>query len=628
MRSVVNIFQRALPRRFRRLCALAAVGALGAVALDLNRPLDRELFPELFPTPTAFAADYYVDSQTGDDADDGLSPENAWRSLERVSSAKLQPGDAVYFKSGERWRGGLKPASGSPDKPILYSSYGDGAKPSILRSVALDDERDWVEVGDNLWATRPTEIRVLGSGGDFLTGAWGMHTENGAKASFNVSEVDGAKTFRVKIAESGTAGNHVQWTNSPFKLQLGKSYRVAFDASASIPFETPSVALMKAGSPWSSYGSLLQNKFAPTQKKSRQELVFKATQTADDARVTFYFGTLPKGCEIEITNLVVEEIKVDALELDPDVGNVILDGKKAAFKRWTLDDLKQNDDFCYERSEGRVWYRSDKNPALRFKSIEAAVMRHVVDLSGVEWAVFDGLDLRYGAAHGFGGSGNAHVTIRNCDISWIGGGDQYREGGAGRRVRFGNGIEFWANARDHLVENCRIWEVYDAAITNQGSGVNVERNIVYRNNLIWNCEYSFEYWNRGPESITQDVAFVDNVCLNAGYGWGHVQRPDPNGRCVMFYSNQAQTKNLVLRGNVFANATESLVRSDVDWTPEQPRFEGNVYWQDDAALPYVNWLRKNYAKDDFDAWRQVADQEKDGEIKRVDVQSLIPQDVK
>ncbi|MBQ1278143.1 MAG: carbohydrate binding domain-containing protein, partial [Thermoguttaceae bacterium] len=316
MRLAINIFQRASLRRLRRFCALTAVGALGSVALDLNRPFDAAL---------SFAADYYVDSRTGDDADDGLSPENAWRSLERVSSAKLQPGDAVYFKAGERWRGGLKPASGEPGKPVLYSSYGEGAKPSILRSVALNDERDWVKVGENLWATRPTEIRVVGSGGDFLTGGWGIHSENGASASFNVSEVDGVKTFRVKIDESGTAPNHVQWTNSTFPLQSGKSYRVTFDASASIPFEAPSVSLMMAGAPWTSYGSLLQNKFAPTREKSRQELVFKATQTADDARVTFYFGTLPKGCEIEITNLVVEEIEVDALELDPDVGNIILD---------------------------------------------------------------------------------------------------------------------------------------------------------------------------------------------------------------------------------------------------------------------------------------------------------------
>ncbi|MBQ2791149.1 MAG: hypothetical protein IJE97_16045, partial [Thermoguttaceae bacterium] len=77
MRLATNIFQRAALRRLRRLCALAVVGTLGSVALDLNRSLDLALLPDA----TAFAADYYVDSRTGDDADDGLSPENAWRSL-------------------------------------------------------------------------------------------------------------------------------------------------------------------------------------------------------------------------------------------------------------------------------------------------------------------------------------------------------------------------------------------------------------------------------------------------------------------------------------------------------------------------------------------------------------------
>jgi len=61
-----------------------------------------------------------------------------------------------------------------------------------------------------------------------------------------------------------------------------------------------------------------------------------------------------------------------------------------------------------------------------------------------------------------------------------------------------NGIEFWSNARDCLVEGCRLWEIYDAALTNQGNGTNQQVNITYRDNVIWNSEYSFEYWNRDP----------------------------------------------------------------------------------------------------------------------------------
>ena len=70
----------------------------------------------------------------------------------------------------------------------------------------------------------------------------------------------------------------------------------------------------------------------------------------------------------------------------------------------------------------------------------------------------------------------------------------------GKPVRFGNGVEFWAGAHDCLVEGCRLWEIYDAALTNQGSGTNVQENITYRRNVIWNSEYSFEYWNRDQAS--------------------------------------------------------------------------------------------------------------------------------
>ncbi|MBQ4202254.1 MAG: protein kinase [Thermoguttaceae bacterium] len=394
----------------------------------------------------------------------------------------------------------------------------------------------------------------------------------------------------------GTKPNSVQWMNSPFSIEKGRCYRLSADVKSTKPVDIlPS--LMMAGSPWSSYGDVAYGAIHGEPQGTRQSVVFRSRVDAKDARVTFYMGGLPEDTTVEISNIAVDEVAIDAFDFGPDVGNIILDGKKAAFKRWTRDDLKAQDDFWFDRKEGRVFFYSKENPAKTYRSLEAAVMLHVIDHSSVHDAVFDGLDLRYGAAHGFGGASSKRLIIRNCDICWIGGGDQYRGGGEGRRVRYGNGIEFWADAEDNLVENCRLWEVYDAAITNQGSGTNVEKNIVYRDNLIWNCEYSFEYWNRDETSKTENVSFVDNVCLNAGYGWGHVQRPDPNGRCLMFYSNTAQTKNFLVKGNVFANATESLVRSDVAWTPEQPVLDGNVYSQENQALPYVLWRKEKIFRD-------------------------------
>ena len=113
----------------------------------------------------------------------------------------------------------------------------------------------------------------------------------------------------------------------------------------------------------------------------------------------------------------------------------------------------------------------------------------------------------------------------------------------------------------------RLWEIYDAALTNQGDGTNVQDNIIYRRNVIWNSEYSFEYWNRGSASLTRNIVFEHNTCVDSGSGWGHGQRPDPSGRHLMFYDNSAATTNVVIRGNIFCTATDSLLRlHGRDWT--------------------------------------------------------------
>lgn len=304
-----------------------------------------------------------------------------------------------------------------------------------------------------------------------------------------------------------------------------------------------------------------------------------------------------------------------------DVGNIILDGKAAAFKRWTREDLKNQNDFWFDLTgDRRIRFYSEKNPAHLYDSIEAAVMNHVVDHSNASFVTVDGLDVRNGAAHGFGGSNPNHLTIRNCDISWIGGGDQFRGGGEGRRVRFGNGIEFWSSARHCLVEKNRIWEVYDAGLTNQGTGKNVEENLVYRGNLIWNCEYSFEYWNREEESLTKNILFEKNLCYNAGFGWGHIQRPDKNGRCVMIYQNSARTENFVIRDNVFCDAVESLVRIDLcptnpEWTKTGLRMDRNRYFNGEGR-DYFLWFGKKYQKADFSVIQNEFGQERDAVLDR------------
>lgn len=57
----------------------------------------------------------------------------------------------------------------------------------------------------------------------------------------------------------------------------------------------------------------------------------------------------------------------------------------------------------------------------------------------------------------------SYVTISNCDISYMGGGDQSGSGSS-THVRYGNGINIWESVNNITVENCHIWQIYDVAI--------------------------------------------------------------------------------------------------------------------------------------------------------------------
>ena len=276
--------------------------------------------------------------------------------------------------------------------------------------------------------------------------------------------------------------------------------------------------------------------------------------------------------------------------LTVDVGNILFDhGKAVGVKKWKPEDLKQPGDYWYSAETGQVKLCAEKNPAESFKSIELALCRHIISQGNRSYVTYENLALKYGAAHGIGGASTHHIIVRQCDIAWIGGGHQFTTP-EGRPVRYGNGIEFWSNAHDNLVEGCRLWEIYDAALTNQGDNNNTEANITYRHNVIWNSEYSFEYWNgkkSGKEaeqhSKTRNIRFEFNTCVNAGYGWGHTQRPDPNGRHLMFYNNPVETTEFYVRNNIFYRATDSDARFSNDWTAGLA-MDHNCWYQPQGTL--------------------------------------------
>lgn len=556
---------------------------------------------------------FFVSSSQGDDKNDGLSPKSPWRTLEKVNSASLRPGDRVLFKRGDFWRGQLIPQSGEEGAPIVYGAYGKGEKPLLLGSVSGNDPSQWEQIGENLWATVKPSFTELEPLSDFATSPWAVHFEGGAQVRHSILKTDANKMplVRIECIQSGTAAHHIQLYNRRLSLRAGDYFEFAFHIRCTKPFVFYNIALMKESAPWTLYGtpSPIPVPIVRVGKDWREVIVrFKATQTADDGRITLYLGgVIPSGSVLEFQPLSWRRLRCDNLgELSMDVGNIIFDdGRSVGVKKWSLAELKRQGDFWYDGQNWRVVMYSERNPAEVYRSIELALRRHIIDQSNKHHIVYEDLALRYGAAHGIGGGNTHHIIVRNCDISYIGGGHQFTRPD-GIPVRYGNGIEFWGNAHDNLVEGCRIWEVYDAALTNQNGGPNVKQfNIIYRHNIIWNCEYSFEYWNRPESSETFNIHFEHNTCVNAGYGWGHLQRPNPNGRHLMFYLNSARTSKFYVRYNIFYNATDSCLRMQNDWR-QGLIMDYNCWYQPKGTLAWLEFLGLQFTHKQFEEYqRQV-----------------------
>lgn len=72
-------------------------------------------------------SEYYVNSNTGSDQNDGLSPKTAWSSLAKASEIIFLPGQKLLLAEGCIFKGKLElKGVGSIDKPIEVSSYNPG----------------------------------------------------------------------------------------------------------------------------------------------------------------------------------------------------------------------------------------------------------------------------------------------------------------------------------------------------------------------------------------------------------------------------------------------------------------------------------------------------------------------
>ena len=132
------------------------------------------------PTNVTYTGTAYYISPFGNDDNDGLTPETAWKSVSKISGALfLKPGDAVLFERGGTYRyvNAIKTVGG-----VTYSAYGSGAKPRLIGSLNASSESEWKETqypgvyeytAEKLPSTRDVGVIVFDNGA-----AWGVKHQN------------------------------------------------------------------------------------------------------------------------------------------------------------------------------------------------------------------------------------------------------------------------------------------------------------------------------------------------------------------------------------------------------------------------------------------------------------------
>lgn len=97
----------------------------GTATLTATRTATPTAVPSPNPTPNPGGTAYYVDP-AGNDSNAGTTASIPWRTVARVNSAALEPGDMVLFKSGGLWRETLNASGG-----VTFTAYGSGRQPII-----------------------------------------------------------------------------------------------------------------------------------------------------------------------------------------------------------------------------------------------------------------------------------------------------------------------------------------------------------------------------------------------------------------------------------------------------------------------------------------------------------------
>lgn len=155
----------------------------------------------------SIAASYYVDSVNGNDSNSGLSEGSALRSVSRLNSISLNPGDSVFFRKGQSFGGTLDISDdGSGGNPIRVGAWGSGPVPVLFGVLVSGDHIVIEDLVVDHQKSDSDAIRVRGGRYCVLRN---LEVRNGTRDAIDADAADGLLIDNVEIHHflNGTFGS-------------------------------------------------------------------------------------------------------------------------------------------------------------------------------------------------------------------------------------------------------------------------------------------------------------------------------------------------------------------------------------------------------------------------------------
>ena len=253
-------------------------------------------------------------------------------------------------------------------------------------------------------------------------------------------------------------------------------------------------------------------------------------------------------------------------------------------KDWTGIASMDNHYYFHELETGTVYLRWDEgNPGELYDTIAINRGSHGYKVNGNNNTI-DNLEFIHFGFHGISSATTKNLIVTNCEFGWIGGSFQ---GGNYGGARYGNGVEIYGGCDNYIIDNCYVYQCYDAGITHQqsagGTQTIIMKDVTYSNNVIEKCIYNIEYFcavgaNDTVERRMENILFKDNILRLCGYGFGQ-QRPDKGNDAHIRGGSANRADNYHIEGNIFDRGRSNLIYVGATYSQWLPTWNNNTFVQ-------------------------------------------------